>query len=223
MLIRLDPSIDGLSIPFFSLGKRVHSISRTWSRHTSLDPSGTPEWANQARRVSRGDDIIINRDPDGMEVIEKMERGELPQTDSPEALTPSSSISLDEKRRLEEEREAAAERGEEVDGVTERRNSLERQPGGEGHAITQEEEHQRPHVAPTKSKANEYDDAENSPIPDRDQIPGDETQWREGNHLIIERKVGDGEDVSSSEFCLPDSFILTVSDSVPLLFRWKWK
>ena len=28
--------IHGLSIPFFSLGRRVHSVSRTWSRHDTL-------------------------------------------------------------------------------------------------------------------------------------------------------------------------------------------
>ena len=57
-----------MSIPFFSLGRRVHSVSRTWSRHPSMDP--TPEWANQTRRVTRPEDIIINRD-------DELERGEL--------------------------------------------------------------------------------------------------------------------------------------------------
>ena len=54
-------TIHGLSIPFFSLGRRVHSVSRTWSRHTSMDPSG-PEWAMHTRRASRPEDIVINRD-----------------------------------------------------------------------------------------------------------------------------------------------------------------
>ncbi|KAH8108670.1 Sodium/hydrogen exchanger family-domain-containing protein [Phellopilus nigrolimitatus] len=62
-------TIHGLSIPFFSLGRRVHSVSRTWSRHQSMDPMG-PEWATQARRVSRPEDIIINRDS-------ALERGDL--------------------------------------------------------------------------------------------------------------------------------------------------
>lgn len=48
--------IHGLSIPSFSLGRRVHSVSRTWSRHTA------PDWTNQTRLVQRGDDIVINRD-----------------------------------------------------------------------------------------------------------------------------------------------------------------
>ncbi|KIL66850.1 hypothetical protein M378DRAFT_352484 [Amanita muscaria Koide BX008] len=53
--------IHGLSIPSFSLGRRVHSVSRsvsrTWSRHASA-----PDWTNQARLVERGANIVINRD-----------------------------------------------------------------------------------------------------------------------------------------------------------------
>jgi sodium/hydrogen antiporter len=56
--------IHGLSIPFFSLSRRVHSVSRTWSRH------GAPDWTMHTRRVSRAEDIVINRDSE-------MERGEL--------------------------------------------------------------------------------------------------------------------------------------------------
>lgn len=56
--------IHGLSIPFFSLGRRVHSVSRTWSRHAA------PDWTTHTRRVSRAEDIVINRDS-------VMERGEL--------------------------------------------------------------------------------------------------------------------------------------------------
>ncbi|KAF8322645.1 hypothetical protein DL93DRAFT_2050485, partial [Clavulina sp. PMI_390] len=155
-IVLISIAIHGLSIPFFSLGKRVHSISRTWSRHTSLDPSGAPEWADQTRRVTRADEIIINRDPvlpisqaDEAEIIEKLERGEL-ETSSPGAMTPSSPESpyaYDEKRPM------------------------------------------------NRDRLQSYHEAGDSPIPDRDQMVGDETQWREGNHLIIERKVGDGEDV----------------------------
>lgn len=62
-------TIHGLSIPFFTFGRRVHSVSRTWSRHQSMDPSG-PEWATHTRRVARPEDIVINRDS-------AMERGEV--------------------------------------------------------------------------------------------------------------------------------------------------
>ncbi|KAG6879308.1 hypothetical protein C0992_003726 [Termitomyces sp. T32_za158] len=61
--------LHGLSIPSFSLGRRVHSVSRTWSRRDTL--TNQPEWTNQARIVARGgDNIVINRD-------NVMERGEL--------------------------------------------------------------------------------------------------------------------------------------------------
>ncbi|KAG9315963.1 Sodium/hydrogen exchanger family-domain-containing protein [Chiua virens] len=56
-------AIHGLSIPFFSLGRRVHSVSsRTWSRHAS-----GPDWATYTRHVTRAEDVVINRDPDAME------------------------------------------------------------------------------------------------------------------------------------------------------------
>lgn len=58
-------TIHGLSIPGFSLGRRVHSVSRTWSRHAP------PDWTNQAQLVERGSDIVVNRDADP-------ERGDLP-------------------------------------------------------------------------------------------------------------------------------------------------
>lgn len=57
--------VHGLSIPFFSLGRRVHSVSRTWSRHDTFGRThGLPEWANMTRPVIRGHDIVINRDSD---------------------------------------------------------------------------------------------------------------------------------------------------------------
>ena len=57
--------IHGLSIPFFSLGRRVTTVTRTWSRQPSL-----PDWALHTRRVERAEDVVINRDPANM-----MERG----------------------------------------------------------------------------------------------------------------------------------------------------
>ncbi|TRM60584.1 Sodium/hydrogen exchanger family-domain-containing protein [Schizophyllum amplum] len=64
--------VHGLSIPGFSLGRRVHSVSRTWSRHAT-----GPEWTTQARHVNRGEDVVINRDAD-----DAMERGELEKEDN---------------------------------------------------------------------------------------------------------------------------------------------
>ena len=57
-------TIHGLSIPGFTLGRRVHSVSRTWSRRDTVGSgrAGAPDWTNQARLVTRAEDIIINRD-----------------------------------------------------------------------------------------------------------------------------------------------------------------
>ena len=52
--------LDGLSIPFFSLGRRVHSVTMT--RTLSLRSRHEPEWATQTRKVTRPEDIVINRD-----------------------------------------------------------------------------------------------------------------------------------------------------------------
>ncbi|KAG8969192.1 hypothetical protein FRC03_004145 [Tulasnella sp. 419] len=81
-MVLVSIAIHGLSIPFFSLGRRVHSVSRTWSRHQSHDPSG-PEWTQHVRRLpSRREDIVINRDPEAPTVTvtsseDRMEKGEL--------------------------------------------------------------------------------------------------------------------------------------------------
>ncbi|EKM79683.1 hypothetical protein AGABI1DRAFT_100597 [Agaricus bisporus var. burnettii JB137-S8] len=54
-------TIHGLSIPSFSLGRRVHSVSFTWSRRETTD-AAAPDWTNQTRRVLRPEDVVINRD-----------------------------------------------------------------------------------------------------------------------------------------------------------------
>lgn len=63
-------AIHGLSIPFSLLGRRVHSVSRTWSRHTQ------PDWTTHTRHVTRAEDIIINRDPSALERGEAGLKGE---------------------------------------------------------------------------------------------------------------------------------------------------
>lgn len=177
---------DGLSIPFFSLGKRVHSISRTWSRHTSLEPTGTPEWATQVGRIVRPEDIVINRDPAD---LEKLERGEieLPKGVRMSSLPSTAGSGGSRSGTLDEKKERNGEEIE-MDGVTERDNELEKQPGGEGNVVGEDRE-----------------DSGDSVIPDREQIAGDETEWREGHDLIIERKVANGEEVCDEPF--PNLFV----------------
>ncbi|KAK7022027.1 hypothetical protein VNI00_017060 [Paramarasmius palmivorus] len=70
--------IHGLSIPSFSLSRRIHTVSRTWSRHTTIGgTSQPPEWTNQARLIKQGEEIAINRDPERNDAANAMERGEL--------------------------------------------------------------------------------------------------------------------------------------------------
>ncbi|KAF8340357.1 Sodium/hydrogen exchanger family-domain-containing protein [Cantharellus anzutake] len=150
-------AVHGLSIPFFSLGRRVHSISRTWSRHTSMDPSGQPEWTTQARRITRPGDIVINHDP---EDVQRMERGELTTVFG----SGMSSDIVDEKKgNFSDDVVAAGESlGQELgDSVQEDRKT----PPGDASASDGERQ--------------------------RDEV----TEWREGKDLIIERAVGDGEEV----------------------------
>ncbi|KAB5596381.1 Na+/H+ antiporter Nha1 [Ceratobasidium theobromae] len=68
-MVLISIMIHGLSIPFFSLGKRVHSIRHTWSRHNTVE-GGRPEWANQTRQIQPGEEIVVNRD-------DAAERGEM--------------------------------------------------------------------------------------------------------------------------------------------------
>ena len=70
-------TIHGLSIPGFSLGRRVHSVSRTWSRRETLTSGGQPDWTNNARHVTRAEDIVINRDHEPSD-LEKGERSTSP-------------------------------------------------------------------------------------------------------------------------------------------------
>ncbi|KEP47892.1 Na+/H+ antiporter Nha1 [Rhizoctonia solani 123E] len=84
-MVLISIMIHGLSIPFFSLGKRVHSIRHTWSRHTTVE-GGRPEWANQTRQIRPGEEIVVNRD-------DVAERGEMPALDEKRGSVPTSELS----------------------------------------------------------------------------------------------------------------------------------
>ncbi|KAJ7696315.1 Sodium/hydrogen exchanger family-domain-containing protein, partial [Mycena rosella] len=53
-------AVHGLSIPSFSLGRRVHSVSRTWSRHTTATHAVQPDWMDNVRHAGGG--VVVNRD-----------------------------------------------------------------------------------------------------------------------------------------------------------------
>lgn len=56
----------GMSIPFFVSGRRVHSVTTTWSRAPSMSDN-QPAWTTHATRVN-GQDIVINRDDEGGDI-----------------------------------------------------------------------------------------------------------------------------------------------------------
>ncbi len=99
--------IHGLSIPFFSLGRRVTTVTRTWSRQPSL-----PDWALHTRRVERAEDVVINRDPASM-----MEHGRAGEDARDGLFDRPSGMGPEE----DEKRDSAAVRGEDsadADAVT---------------------------------------------------------------------------------------------------------
>ncbi|KAF7351413.1 Na+ H+ exchanger 1 [Mycena sanguinolenta] len=62
-------TIHGLSIPSFSLGRRVHSVSRTWSRHTTATAHASrPDWMDHVRIAGNG--IVVNRDAEDVGDLE---------------------------------------------------------------------------------------------------------------------------------------------------------
>lgn len=65
--------VHGTSIPFFNLGRRVHSISRTWTQGSNAEPS----WLSRVKRA--GQDTNANRSPPDLseKVRPKAERSNL--------------------------------------------------------------------------------------------------------------------------------------------------
>lgn len=53
---------DGLSIPFFVSGRRVQSMTYTWSRNPSIAGGDEPAWTTHTTRVHQGGDVVVNRD-----------------------------------------------------------------------------------------------------------------------------------------------------------------
>ncbi|CAK9780472.1 hypothetical protein CC85DRAFT_283466 [Cutaneotrichosporon oleaginosum] len=52
----------GLSIPFFVSGRRVQSMTYTWSRNPSIAGGEEPAWTTHTTRVQQGGDVVVNRD-----------------------------------------------------------------------------------------------------------------------------------------------------------------
>lgn len=57
----------GMSIPFFVSGRRVHSVTTTWSRAPSMSDN-QPAWTTHATRLNHGQSIIVNRDDEAGDI-----------------------------------------------------------------------------------------------------------------------------------------------------------
>nr|XP_018262109.1 Na+/H+ exchanger AnNHA1 [Kwoniella dejecticola CBS 10117]OBR84267.1 Na+/H+ exchanger AnNHA1 [Kwoniella dejecticola CBS 10117] len=185
----------GLSIPFFSLGRRVHSITYTRSRGLSMDQRGDePAWTTHARRILPGQQITINRDDDPEEGDmgvrrrdtlrdnydgEKLGSQDSGGSSSSRTMQPGEDIEMQQAykpthngRQNEAHEGEAAELG--------RRNSGENARSRTSHDERENEEEEG-----------------NSEI--KDKAGGSRTpplaEYREGHHLIIERKKKGSEEV----------------------------
>jgi hypothetical protein len=154
-----------------------------------------PEWATQARRVTRVEDIVINRDPDGHLVragggdeVMAMERGDLEKTDDSAFISSRTPSSYDEKKKLSSRPGTGTTQG--GPEVIMSPGDGEIQEEARGDSPAGEQPHGR--LYPGEAKEIREQDA---PLPDRERRAGDVTEWREGNDLIIERGIDDTEEV----------------------------
>ncbi|ODO10668.1 hypothetical protein I350_01265 [Cryptococcus amylolentus CBS 6273] len=181
----------GMSIPFFSLGRRVHSITYTRSRNLSMDTRGDePAWTTHARRVVPGQDIVINRDDDD-------EEGDLGIVRR-DTLHSEGNGHLGEKIVEEDSGGSSSSGGrqaEDIEMVEKRRRSSR----GSEQAETAE-------LEPRRSRTSR-DESPESPVEQAEEEEGDEiihsggrstpplAEYREGHHLVIERRAKDSDEV----------------------------
>ncbi|KAJ7430492.1 Sodium/hydrogen exchanger family-domain-containing protein, partial [Mycena galericulata] len=173
-------AIHGLSIPSFSLGRRVHSVSRTWSRHTTATATAVtrPDWMDHVRHAGGG--VVVNRDRDEEE--EEEEEGGVGGAGDLE-------MGLGGQ---EKEREVVDGRPlEEIDvrtGQSESPTAVGSAPGSRDSEKKEDAEKEGQRQA----------DIEAGLRPEGDIPPDGEeliSEWQEGSHRIIERRAGPGEEV----------------------------
>lgn len=129
--------VHGLSISFFTLGRRVHSRVASFSRTLTAQSGNSgfgrtfsfgttsradrakdeePSWMSRVKRATRAEDIVINRDDDD----EDVRGGESPESLAEKGAAGGGSLEEDEKRggrgmdddRIDEEPEAEEEEEE---------------------------------------------------------------------------------------------------------------
>nr|ODN82429.1 Na+/H+ exchanger AnNHA1 [Cryptococcus depauperatus CBS 7841] len=189
----------GMSIPFFSLGRRVHSITYTRSRNLSMDTRGDePAWTTHARRIVPGQEIIVNRDDDEEADLGIRRKDTLAEEDGhvvEKVVEEDSGNSSSSKTRFGD--------GEEFEMVEQKR-SRESQPSQSSQtevAVVGEEPTNYLQEDSTGDRHNSQEGMENGKgqtIEDEEEDerrPPPLAQYREGNHLVIERKMNDTDEV----------------------------
>lgn len=193
-----------MSIPFFSLGRRVHSITYTRSRNLSMDTRGDePAWTTHARRIIPGQEIIVNRDDDD-------EEGDL-GVRRKDTFTSETNGRIKEKIEEEDSGESSSSRtrqGEMIE-MKEKRDPSRR--GSRGSQASQASQGEAAEEGERwRSSGEERSDVANDPETQREMEEGREeirdkegggrrtptlAKYREGNHLIVERKIKDSDEV----------------------------
>lgn len=176
------PTSDGLSIPFFSLTRRVHSMTHTWSRQSFGDE---PAWATHAQRLRPGESIRINRDDD-VDLADDgvTDRGDVNIVTTEKDLSRSQSNSLGSQT-------AAGSSAEQNDHVC--------QEGGGERADVEAMENgtYEPEQDISEANANEeFDDL--AALNGEGRTTPILAEYKEGSHLVRERKKSD----ASSVCCL---------------------
>lgn len=208
-------TIHGLSIPSFSLGRRVHSVSRTWSRSATLQS----EWMNQTSVVRRPEDIVVNRDDPraleegraGRPVIVHPHRQDSQGSDSEKQGIQQSDIGVDPRLVVVEVQSRPASIRGGVDGGSIHGSMLGisavdvGSSGGDSTTAGSSE-------GPSQKRVDEGGEEElatpTAPVERPPPVPlvlrenvaahegSYETQWDEGSHRVIERRGASNEDVS---------------------------
>lgn len=170
----------GLSIPFFSLTKRVHSITHTWSR-TSFDRGDDPAWATHTRRINPGDKITINRDDDGVAIRANVDADDGPDDgtadrgggiiDEKQGQQGSSSTTSDSSQTMAASA-SDAEKGLPRSGT-----------GSSGDAVDDRDSATR---AADDRRREEEEEGRHTPVL---------AEYREGDNLVRERKRNEEEEV----------------------------
>ncbi|TIA90196.1 hypothetical protein E3P99_01724 [Wallemia hederae] len=94
-MVLVSTFIHGLSIPFFSLGRRVNTIRQSTSFGNTLSRASITDgndWMHRMRRVVPGQDIEINRDDD-------VEKGSLTQSSSTQQRKESDMLKSEEAQK----------------------------------------------------------------------------------------------------------------------------